>query len=172
MLMKKVIAQRSQFSNTYILKKNILTSGTPPSIYRGCSTQKKFWEREFKHGDFKPLNMETCVCCNFRTHIDTKNGEKYITLDIYLDKMKITSSDPKYCLGRSGKGFITCLSLNNIVSSHKKERYSITTVIMRYLILRGFLIWVMCRRGPNMNPPTVTFISKYSLLSVRRELIP
>ena len=45
---------------------------------------------------------------------------------------------------------------------HKRARYAITNVIMKDLsnIIKDFendLIRVMCRRGPNMNQPTVTF---------------
>ena len=49
--------------------------------------------------------------------------------------MKITSSDPKYYLGRSGKGLIISLFLKTIVRSkkNKKARYAITYVIVKCL---------------------------------------
>ena len=45
-----------------------------------------------------------------------------------MDKMKITSSEPKYYVGISVKGLITSLDLKIIVSSkkEKKARYAIT----------------------------------------------
>ena len=47
--------------------------------------------------------------------------------------MRITSSDPKDYLGRSGKGLITSLGIKNNVSSEKdkKSRYAITNVSMK-----------------------------------------
>ena len=49
--------------------------------------------------------------------------------------MKITSSDPKDYLGRSGKGLITSLGLKTIGRSkkYKKARYYITNVCLKYL---------------------------------------
>ena len=46
--------------------------------------------------------------------------------------MKITSSEPKNYLGRSGKGLITSLGIKINVSSkkYKKENYAITNVSM------------------------------------------
>ena len=82
--------------------------------------------------------MKNCGCCNVGKHRDIKDGEKYITLDIYLnfgslDKMKITSSDPKGYLGRLGKGLITSLGLRIIRMSkkNKKERYAITNASLK-----------------------------------------
>ena len=65
---------------------------------------------------FTPVHMNNCGCRNVRKHRDIKDGEKYINLDISLkfgslDKMEITSSEPKYYLGRSGKGLINYLGL-------------------------------------------------------------
>ena len=61
--------------------------------------------------------MKTFGCRNVRKHIDIKGSYKDITLDILLkfgslDKMRITSSEPKDNLGRSGKGLITSLGIN------------------------------------------------------------
>ena len=81
-----------------------------------------------------------------------------------LDKIRITYSDPKYYLGRSGKVLITSLGLKTNVRSdkHKKSKYDIANVIIKHLsnIIKEFenyLIRVMCGIGPNMNPLTVTF---------------
>ena len=76
---------------------------TPPSIYHGCSTQKTFWEEIFTL-----VNMKNCSRRNIGKHREIKNGENYITLGIpfnfrSLGKMKITYSEPKLYLVRSGK---------------------------------------------------------------------
>ena len=79
--------------------------------------------------------------------MDIKDGEKYITLDISLDfgsveKMKITSSEPKDYQGISGKGLITSLGLKTIIGSKKskKARYNITYVSRKniYKIIKEF----------------------------------
>ena len=80
---------------------NILAVVTPTSTYRGFSTRKTFWEVKFT-----PVNMKNCVRRNVRKHRYIKNGEKYITLDAYLNfgslyKIEIISSEPKDCLGIS-----------------------------------------------------------------------
>ena len=54
--------------------------------------------------------------CFVSKHRDIKGSDSYVTLDISLkfgslDKMRITSSDPKDNLGRSGKGLINFLGL-------------------------------------------------------------
>ena len=79
--------------------------------------------------------MKSCGCRNVRKQKDIQNGEKYITFDISLnfgslEKMKITSSEPRDYLGRSGKGLVTCLGINYIRWSKKikKARFSITNV--------------------------------------------
>ena len=94
---------------------------TPPSIYYGYSTRKMFWE-----GKFTPENMKNCGHCNVMKHRKFKDGEKYITLEIYLkfgslDKIKITSSEPKDYLGISGKGLITSMGLK-IIRMPKKGK--------------------------------------------------
>ena len=80
---------------------NFLAVLTPPSIYHGWSTQKTFLEEKFTL-----MNMKNGGCRNIRKHRYIKDGVKYITLGIHLkfgslDKIKITSSEPKYYLGRS-----------------------------------------------------------------------
>ena len=83
--------------------------------------------------------MKNCGRCDVRKHREIKDSDKYITLDISLkfgslDKMRITSSYPKYYLGRSGKGLITSLGLkaNARSKKYKKARYTITNVSMKY----------------------------------------
>ena len=88
---------------------------TPPSIYHGCSTRKTFWEEKFTQ-----VSMKNCSCRNVSKHREINNGEQYIALDIYLkfrnlEKMKITSSEPKDYLGKSGKGLITSMGLKTII---------------------------------------------------------
>ena len=90
--------------------------------------------------------MKNCGCCNVSKHRYIKNGEKCINLDISLnfgslDKMKITSSDLKDYLGRSGKGLITSLSLNTNVRSKKikKSRNAITDISNGITFLFVFL---------------------------------
>ena len=51
-----------------------------------------------------------------------------------MDKMRITSSEPKYYLGISVKGLITSLGINtNVSSKGKKERYTINNANIKYL---------------------------------------
>ena len=97
---------------------------TPPSIYFGCSTWKTFWEENFTLCEFTPANMKNYDRPNVNKHIDIKDSDKYITLDVSLkfvsmDKIRITYSDPKDYLGISEKGLITYLYLNTIVRSKK-----------------------------------------------------
>ena len=80
-----------------------------------------------------------------------------------LDKIKITYSESKEKLGRSGQGLITSLGLKAKVrpQKYKQARYSIGNVIKKELsnIIRDFenyLMKVMRRRGPNMSLRTVT----------------
>ena len=82
--------------------------------------------------------MKICGGRNVRKNWKFKNGEKYITLDISLnlcslDKMKITSSEPKDYLGISEKGLITSLGINTIrrPNRNKKARYAINNVSMK-----------------------------------------
>ena len=62
------------------------------------------------------MNMKNCGHCNVRKHRYIKDSDKYITLDILLkfvslENTRITSSEPKDNIGRSGKGLITSLGL-------------------------------------------------------------
>ena len=72
---------------------------TPPSIYNGCSTRKKFWEENFtgKENLFLSVSMKTCGRRKVRKNKDIKDSDKYATLDISsqfdsLEKTKTISS--------------------------------------------------------------------------------
>ena len=85
----------------------------PLSIYHGCSTWNMLWEEKFsgKENLFLSVNMKNCSRRNVREH---KGSDNYVTLYISskfdsLEKMKITSSESKGKLERSGKGLITSL---------------------------------------------------------------
>ena len=99
-----------------MMNMKLLAVVTPQSIYNGCSTQKTFWEEKFTLGDFTAVNMKNCGHRNVRKHREIKFSEKYFTLDISfkfgsMDEMRITSSEPKDNLVRSGKGLITSLGI-------------------------------------------------------------
>ena len=81
---------------------------TPPSIYHGCSTQKKFWEEKFtgKQDLFESVNMNNCGRRKVRKHKEIKGSDKCVTLNIYeilnisdkfddLNNMETTSSESK-----------------------------------------------------------------------------
>ena len=76
-------------------------------------------------GKFYASEHENCGCWYVRKHREIKNGNNYIILDISLkfdnmDKIKITPSEPKYYLVKSGKGFITSLGSKAI----RRSKYS------------------------------------------------
>ena len=82
--------------------------------------------------------MQNCGHQNVRKHREINIGKQYIASFIYLkfgnmDSMKITSSEPKYYLVRSGKGLITSLGLNIIRMSNKikKSRLAVTEVSLK-----------------------------------------
>ena len=102
---------------------------TPPSIYHGCSTWKTFWKGKFtgKEYFFSSVNMKNCGRCKVRKHKDIKGSDKYATLDISskfdsLNKTKITSSESKGKLERSGKGLVTALDFKTKVSFAKLQK--------------------------------------------------
>ena len=81
---------------------------TPPPIYHGCSTRKKFWEEKFtgKQDLFESVTKKTCGCRKVRKHKEIKGSDKCFTLNIYeilnisekfddLNKMETTSSESK-----------------------------------------------------------------------------
>ena len=138
----KARSQSSQFIYTHVMMNmNLISVVTPPSIYHGCSTQNTFWEENFTGeekftlGDFSAVNMKNCGRHNFRKHEEIKCSDTHVTLDISLkfeslDNMKITSSESKDNLGRSGKGLITSMVLRSKArpKKHKKARYAIVNV--------------------------------------------
>ena len=122
--------------------------------------------------------MKNCGRLNFGKHRDIEDGEKYITLDIYLDfgsldKNKIKSSETKDYLRISGKGLINSLDINIIRRSNKnkKERYAITNVSLKdiYRIIKesekltyeGYV-----RKRSEHEPSDSYFVQKDILLSV------
>ena len=87
-----------------MLNMKLLAVLTPPSIYHGWSTRKKFWEEKFTGeekftiSEFLAVNIKNCGCRNVRKHMYIKGSDKYVTLDISLkfdstDKMRISSSE-------------------------------------------------------------------------------
>ena len=82
-----------------------------------------------------------------KKHKEIRGCDKYVTLDISskfdsLDKIKITSSDSKGKLERSGKGLITSLGFKTKARSqkYKKARYVIGNVSEKEIskIIRKF----------------------------------
>ena len=107
-----------------MMNMNLLEVVTLPSIYHGCSAKKTFWEENFTLGEFTSMNMKSFGRRNVRKHRDIESSEKYVTLDILLIfvnlyKMKITSSESKNNLGRSGKGLITSMGIKAKVGPKK-----------------------------------------------------
>ena len=89
---------------------------TPPSIYHGCFTWKTFWEEKFtsKENLFLDVDMKNGGRRNIRKHKEIRGSDKNVTLYISskfdsLVKMKITSSELKGKLERSGKVLMTSL---------------------------------------------------------------
>ena len=73
----------SQFSYKVIvvtITMNLLVVVTPPAIYHGCSSWKKFWEE-----NFTLVNMKRCGRCNVRKHRKIKKSEQFILLVISLE---------------------------------------------------------------------------------------
>ena len=71
--------------------------------------------------------MKNCGRCNTRKHIEIKDSDKYTSLDILskfdsLEKMRITSSDPKEYLGISVKGSINSMGIKTNVRPKKKKK--------------------------------------------------
>ena len=81
------------------------------------------------------MNIKTFGYHNVRKHKDIKGSDKYVTLDIpskfdSMEKIKITSSESKLKLERSGKGLITYLGFKAKARSqrYKKARYAIGNI--------------------------------------------
>ena len=117
----------SQFSYADVMMNmKLLAVVTPLSIYNGCSTRKTFWEVNFTGEEklFLAVNMKNCGRPNVRKHREINVSDKYFTLDISLKfdslyNMKITSSESKEKLERSGKEFITSLVFKAKLRPHK-----------------------------------------------------
>ena len=91
--------------------------------------------------------INNCGCHNVWKHIEIKGSDKSVTLykslkSDSMDKIKITSSDSKNNLGRSGKGLITSLALKAKARPHKYKKvcYAIRNVSKKDLskIIREF----------------------------------
>ena len=91
--------------------------------------------------------MKNCGRRNVSKHKEIKGSDKYVTLGISLkfdslDKIKITSSESKGKLEKSGKGLITSLGFKATVrlQKYKNARYSIRNVSKKDLskIIRQF----------------------------------
>ena len=137
---------------------------TPPSINRGCSTRKMFWEEKFtgKKSLFLAVDMKNCGRSNvtkhkeirgsdnyvtLKKHKEIRGSDKYVTLDISskfdsLDKRKITSSESKVKLEISGKWLITSLGFKakSRPQKYKKARCAIRNVSEKdiYRIIKDF----------------------------------
>ena len=77
---------------------------------------KPFWEGNFTGEEklFSDVNMKNCGRRNVRKHKEIKGSDKCVTFEISsnfdsLNNMKITPSESKGKLERSGKGLITSL---------------------------------------------------------------
>ena len=118
------------------------------------------------------MNAKNCGRRNVRKHKEIRGSDNYVTLDISwkfdsIEKMKITSSESKGKLKRSGKGLIISMCFKAKVRLHKykKWRYAIGNVSNKDLskIIREFencLMKVTRRRVPNMRLLTVNLPSK------------
>ena len=148
----KILALTIELYSFHDINMKFLSVVTPPTIYHGCSTQKTFWEGNFtgKEYLFLSVNTKNCGCRNVRKHKEVRGSDKYVTLkknkDIWgsnkyvtldissnfdsPDKMKITSSESKGKLERSGKWLITSLGFKTKARSqkYKKARYAIINV--------------------------------------------
>ena len=132
-----------------MMNMKLLVVVTPSSIYHGCSARKTFWEEIFTGEErlFSAVKMKICGRHNVRKHKEIKGSDKYVTFGISLKfesmyKMKITSSESKNKLERSGKGLITYLCFKAKVrpQKYKKARYAIGNVSKKDLskIVREF----------------------------------
>ena len=96
-----------------------------------------FWEEDIKGKGifFLAVNMKNGGRRNVSKYKEIKGSDKYVTLEILskfdsLDKMKITSSELKGSLERSGKGLMTSLGFKTKAKSQKYKNtgYAIRNV--------------------------------------------
>ena len=85
----------------------------PNGRYSGRKSSQ--WD-QFTLGEFSDVKMRNWGHCNVMTHREIMVSNSYVTLDISLtfdslEKMRTTSLESKFKLGRSGKWLITSLSL-------------------------------------------------------------
>ena len=91
------------------------------------------------------VNMKNCGRRNVWKYSDINNSEKYIDFEISLkfgnmNKMNITSSESKYYLGISGKGFITSMALKIFRRSKNMKRQGLTLLNLALSIFIILLI--------------------------------
>ena len=159
-----------------MMNTKLLEVVTPQSIYHSCSTWETFWEEKFTGGEkftlgeLSPVNRKNCGSRNVRKHREIKVSYKYVNMDILLkfgsmDKMRITSSEPKYNFGKIGKE-VDCLSGSqgqkqgqiNIKRQGMPSEMSVGRTFKGLSgSLRSHLIKFMKGKGPNMSPLEVTF---------------
>ena len=130
-----------------MMNMKLLAVVTSQSIYHCCCTQRTFWEEKFTLGEFIAVNMKNCSRCIVRKHREIKGSDKYVTLETSLKfdslyKTRITSSESKDHLGRSGKGLINSMGFKTKErpKKYKKIRYAIGDVSKKDLskIIREF----------------------------------
>ena len=85
--------------------------------------------------------MKICGRCKVRKHKEVKGSDKYVALEISskldsMDKMKITYSESRGKLERSGKGLIASLGFKNKarLQKYKKSNYAIRNVSEKDLL--------------------------------------
>ena len=115
-------------------------------------------------GELSDVKNKNCGRHNFRKYREINVSNKYVTLYISmkfgsLDKIRITSSEPKDNLGRSGKVLVTSLGLKSKArpKKYKNSRYAIKNVSIKFLskIIREFEKHSYKRyerRGPKHEP--------------------
>ena len=89
-----------QLYSCHYINMNFIVVVTPPYIYHGFSTQKKFQEEIFtgKEDLFLSVNMKNCGCLKVRKHNEIKGSDNIVTLNVserieILNKMETTSSE-------------------------------------------------------------------------------
>ena len=102
---------------------------TPPAIYRGCSTRRKFSEEKFI-----PVNMKICGRHNVTKYRDIKNGYRYIALDISskldsMNKREVIYSESRDYIGRSSDGLTIFMPLSTKIPNKKQYAMFVITRI-------------------------------------------
>ena len=112
--------------------------------------------------------MKICGRSNVMKHKEIKGSDKYVTLDISLkfdsmEKIKITSSESKEKLEKSGKGLIASLGFKAKVRPHKYKRQGMPSemsVRRNFQRLSGSLknCFMKVTRGIGLNTSLLTVI--------------